>query len=202
MDNQPIRKRRILEALEACRPGSDDVADPALEYLAAELDANPELEVLYGRLQRVDETLAAAFRDVPVPEGLQQRLLDRLAASRAAEAATADSTKAAEILAEDRQVAVPVRPRRISRRWAAAGVALTAAAIALVVTVFLPPEGIEPYNKQMVLEDALEFFVTDEAPRPGAQLDDHDNPPRPTIHSADACGTYPTTCDGGLSADS
>ena len=83
MKNRPIPDERILEAIEACRPGSDDVADPALAYLAAAMAADPELENLYARLQQVDGMLTADFRRVPVPEGLDHRLLERLAAARA-----------------------------------------------------------------------------------------------------------------------
>lgn len=162
MHNQPIRDERILEAIEACRPGSDDVADPALAYLAAELEADPELEELYGRIQRVDELLAAEFRDLPVPVGLEQRLLDRLAAARAEELVAADSEKAVRILAEDRPAVAPPRPRRVSRRWLAAAMALTAAAVVLVgVTVWLQLHGPEPYTKQLVLDDAVAFFLND-----------------------------------------
>ncbi len=39
MDEKPIHDERILEALEACRPGSDDVADPLLGPLAAAISA-------------------------------------------------------------------------------------------------------------------------------------------------------------------
>lgn len=79
MDDHPMRDPRILEALEACRPGKDDLSDPAMERLATAMAASPELDDLYERLQRLDAALAAAFRDVPVPQGLQQRIVERLA---------------------------------------------------------------------------------------------------------------------------
>ena len=101
MTNRPIRDERILEAIEACRPGSDDATDPALAYLAAALAADPELENLYGRLQQVDGMMAAGFRNVPVPEGLKQRLLERLAAARVGQVASAEEGHTAEASAEE-----------------------------------------------------------------------------------------------------
>lgn len=79
MNDHPMRDPRILEALEACRPGKDDLSDPAMERLATAMAASPELDDLYERLQRLDAALAAAFRDVPVPQGLQERIMERLA---------------------------------------------------------------------------------------------------------------------------
>ncbi|HUT13882.1 MAG TPA: hypothetical protein VMY42_25560 [Thermoguttaceae bacterium] len=161
MKDQPIRDERILEAIEACRPGSDDMADGELAFLAAELEAHPELADLYDRLQRTDEVVAAAFREVPVPEGLEQRLLDHLAAARAADTLAADSRKATAALAEDRPVVAAVRPRRFSRRWLIAGGTLTttAAAVLVAVVVWMLNHGPQPYTKQMVLEDAQRFFI-------------------------------------------
>ncbi len=190
MENRPIRDERILEAIEACRPGSDDVADPALAYLAAELEADAELASLYERLQQVDGLLAAKFRDVPVPEGLQQRLLDRLAAARAERLAEADFEKATKTLAEDRLEVSPPRQRRISRRvsrrWLAAGLALTSAAVVLVaVTLRVLFQGTEPYTRDQVLQIAQRFF-TEESPQPGFLLADPNHPPP---------GDYPISTD-------
>jgi len=78
MDKRPADDPRILEALEACRPGSDDLSDPAMELLAARMAGSPELDGLYERLQRLDKVLADAYQDVPVPEGLADRILARL----------------------------------------------------------------------------------------------------------------------------
>ena len=82
MEDEPIQDVHILEAIEACRPGSNDLSDPGLAFLATELAARAELDDAYERLQRLDAMLAVAFKDVPVPEGLGQRILARLAAAR------------------------------------------------------------------------------------------------------------------------
>jgi len=178
MKDQPIRDERILEAIEACRGGSDDVADEELAFLAAELEADAELADLYDRVQRTDEVLAAAFREVPVPEGLQQRLLDRLAATRAADTLAADSRKATAALAENRPAVAAARPRRFSRRWLVAGGVLTttAAAVLVAVVVWMLNPGPRPYTKQMVLEDAQRFFL-DESRTLGPIRSYPDEPP-------------------------
>jgi len=144
MDNQPIRDERILHAIEACRPGSDDVADPALEFLAAELDADPQLAELYDRLQQLDSKLAAAFREVPVPEGLEQRLLDRLATAEAASP-------------------VSPRPKRVSRRWLLAGSAAVTVAAAVLVAVGIGIPGPDDDGEQAVLDEGIRFFNKESA---------------------------------------
>ncbi len=164
MENQPIRDERILEALEACRPGSDDAADPALAYLAAALAADPELEDLYERLQQVDAALADGFRDVPVPEGVQQRILDRLAAAKAEEEQEAVDAQSCEPA-----VQVSPRQKRSRRRtWLAGSLVATVAAgllIALGMGLFSPDDP----DKSYVLDEAIRFFKT-ETPSPGQSL--------------------------------
>ncbi|OHB68403.1 MAG: hypothetical protein A2V70_17175 [Planctomycetes bacterium RBG_13_63_9] len=166
--NQPIPDERILEAIEACRPESDDVDDPALAYLAAELAADPRLKDLFGRLQRLDATLAASFCDVPIPEGLQQRLLDRLAAARAelAVSSEAEETPAAEPPRPAARVADT--PRRGSRRWMLATAGALSAAAALLVAVWIGLFDSEDYTEQAVLDEAIQFF-SDESDKPPEQ---------------------------------
>ncbi len=138
MDKQPIRDERILESLDVCRPGSDDVADPELAHLAAAMAADPQLEEIYERLQKTDAVLAGSIQDVPVPDGLAQRLTGQLAA------------------ASQKQVAA--RPKRKTRRWLLiGGGSLTAAVVLLVAVVsFLTPP--EPIALAEVLERGIEFF--------------------------------------------
>jgi hypothetical protein len=74
---------RLWEAMEACRPQTDDLKDPLLALLADRLASDAELQQRYQRLQRLDQSLADAFRDVPVPQGLAERILERLNAGGA-----------------------------------------------------------------------------------------------------------------------
>ena len=82
MNDEPRRDERIAEAIEAYRPGRDDPSDPALAPLVERLAADAELALKHQRLQRLDAALGEAIRDVPVPEGLCQRILDRLGLGR------------------------------------------------------------------------------------------------------------------------
>lgn len=171
MDSQPIRDERILEALEVCRPGSDDLSDPALADLADQLGANPELKRLYEWLRRVDGKLAAVFREVPVPEGLAERITDRLAAARTEPAAMADVEETAEGPAPPPVTEVLARPKRVSRRrlLAAAGTLSTGAVVLVAALVYLHTR--KTYDVSTVLTEAFDFFGN-EPPERGHLLTD------------------------------
>lgn len=134
MDDHPMHDPQILEALEACRPGKDDLSDLAMERLATAMAASPELDDLYERLQRLDAAVAAAFRDVPVPAGLQERILARLARTlpTASEEAPAPAGElgATEARATSPAGGRPSGPTNCGRRrqlaWLAAAAALAA----------------------------------------------------------------------------
>ena len=157
MGNDPTIDPRILEAMEACRPGSDDVSDPAMEPLRRQLSDSPELARTYQRLQRLDQALADAFRDVPVPEGLQDRILARL------ERAGAQQPPPAASLSRDVEgVSVPgTRSRRDWRRRWLIGACGVAAAAALVLGVFLHFQRSDEFSKSDMLNLAIEHFTND-----------------------------------------
>ncbi len=153
MKEQPIFDERILEALEVCRPGSDDANDPALDFLADELARNPELRLLHEQLQQIDATLSACFADVPVPEGLQERLLAHLA-----------------------EATPEVQPRsNVSRRrWMLAAGSLVGAAAVWFAALWLGQPA--SYSEQDALNEAIRLFSAEaqQPPEPGnllAQLD-------------------------------
>lgn len=117
-------RQEHLEALESCRPGHDDLARPEMEALRAQLQQDPQLRATFERTQQSDAAIGRAMREVPVPEGLEARLLEALAAARQpapAELAARDVTAAA--------VSVTRRStERGSRRgWLAASLAAAAA---------------------------------------------------------------------------
>jgi len=151
MRHDPIDER-MLEAMECCRPASDDLGDPAMSVLAAELGRNRKLQILFTRMQKVDAVLAGAIQDVLVPVGLAERLLaglgepaakPALAASAACRAA-ATSTKFS---------------RRRGQRWALA-ISIAAAAILLVTVGWFQRSRVE-YSPSSVLEAAVDFFNRD-----------------------------------------
>lgn len=160
MENEPIRDPHIIEALEACRPGSDDVADPDLVFLAAYLAANPELDEAYERLQRLDASLASAIQNVPVPEGLADRLFDRLKqAMPATPAGKAEPEPApVEELTSEEPIAATLLPQKpTSRRWLLLGAASLALAGSLLLAVVLQHDR-TVYTEAQVAEMAIRFF--------------------------------------------
>ncbi len=142
MDKLPADDPRILEALEACRPGSDDLSDPAMEALAARMAGSPELDGLYERLQRLDKVLADAYRDVPVPAGLADRILARLRESPADPAWGASLEEPPAIEAPQPAPGPGERPgerglRRSRRAWMVGAGGLVAIAASLLIAVLL-----------------------------------------------------------------
>ena len=151
MRHDPIDER-LLEAMECCRPASDDLGDPAMSGLSAELGRNHKLEVLFARMQKVDAVLAGAIQDVPVPAGLADRLLARLSVPATESAAVASGECCA--------AAPPTKiTRRRVQRWALV-VSAAAAAILLVAVGWFQRSRVE-YSPSSVLEAAVDFFNRD-----------------------------------------
>ena len=125
MDNPPKLDPRLLEAIEACRPGSEDLSDAELAALADGMAAKAELRTVYDKLKQTDVVLAEAFHDVPVPEGLADRIVDRLASARRTQVAP-DGSTATEDNAAESSPPIAKRGRRLRRRWvlAVGGLAL------------------------------------------------------------------------------
>lgn len=71
-------KQPFYEAIEACRPGGRDLADPGLAFLADALGEDTTLAFRYQWSQAVDRQIGAAFADVAVPDGLGDRILETL----------------------------------------------------------------------------------------------------------------------------
>ena len=71
-------KTPFYEAMEACRPGSQDLADPGLAFLAEALAQDPALAARYQWMQEVDQQVGAAFGEVAIPAGLVNRILEKL----------------------------------------------------------------------------------------------------------------------------
>jgi len=71
-------EKRTREAIEACRPHSDDLASPEMRQVADEIERDPESRVLYARVQQWDSAITAAIQSGSVPAGLESRLLAAL----------------------------------------------------------------------------------------------------------------------------
>ena len=131
MDNPPKLDPRILEAIEACRPGSEDPSDAEFAALADGMVANAELRTLYDKLKQTDVVLAEAFHDVPVPEGLADRIVDRLASAR--------QTQLEDNAAES-SPPIAKRGRRLWRRWVIGAALATAGSVAAFLIWGTPEE--------------------------------------------------------------
>jgi hypothetical protein len=220
MTSCPIHDPRILEALEACRPGSDDLQDPAMEPLARQIGVFPELGMLYDRLQRTDRAVAEAFQRVHVPAGLAARILTRLAAGPdpLGQLLSMPCTSAEmPALREGMPAKVAVcRTRRRGWLWAAGALAVAASVLVAVVLNF--PNSAKLPGVEEVLNQAIAFFDHD-ARTGGTFLDSEPPPParyplsaalpvrncevrwRPIDGFLDARGmAYDVTGPGGVSA--
>ena len=158
----------IVEAMEACRPGSDDVSQPEMAALSAQLAASPALDRAYERLQKLDGALVVAFRNVPAPEGLGDRILaavavDSAAASDEGCASAIDSAVASP--SADEPVALASRRkasfRRTGRRVLLGAMASSAAAALIVAVVwpFLPAPATR--DSEAILSLAMVFASND-----------------------------------------
>lgn len=145
---------RLLEAMEVCRPASDDLADPALAELAVELGRNHRLEIVFARLQKVDVVLAGAIQDVPVPAGLADRLMAALAVP-----AVAAALLPAEVVAQS-PVQPARRPARLSSRAWLFSLSGAIAAMVLIAVGWFQRSQVE-YSPTSVLEAAVDFFNND-----------------------------------------
>jgi hypothetical protein len=93
MDDHQLRQQReLLERIDACRTGSDDLRDELLAPLIDALAADPRKRALLESVQQFDAAIIDVMEDVPLPPGLQERLLESLATAEAARALEAQST--------------------------------------------------------------------------------------------------------------
>jgi hypothetical protein len=172
MSRQPHSRERICEALESCRPGSNDLFAPELCDVADRVAGDPEWEETYERIQNADLKISAAFHDVEIPVGLEQRLIASLNIVRAGEAVSAALEVDSELDAPPVAPAViPVaKPRILSRRrllWS--GGILSGAAV-MLVAAFLAMNRSPGDSEQTVLDAAKQYFDADVPAAPGQLL--------------------------------
>ena len=83
-----VDDRRIVEAIDACRPGSNDLDAPEMSDLARRLNEDPQVATAFSSLQRWDAKVSVAVGDVLVPQGLQASILATLAPAEPDETVT------------------------------------------------------------------------------------------------------------------
>lgn len=130
MNEKPLR-----EALEACRPGSDDLSLPELADLARAAGESSVWRDALASVRQSDEAISRALQDVDIPAGLEHRLLAAVEAQADADASQTALTGTVS----------PAQPRRVSRRtW------LTLAS-ALAAGVILAAWGVQQWRRAPVL---------------------------------------------------
>jgi hypothetical protein len=136
--NDPDTKEAIKEAIDACRPGTDDASLPEMSVLADSLRKDEQVRGWYDRTQRSDVAIGSAFRDILVPEGLADRLVAGVK-REGGDLAQESSSFIDEAVREQSElnaaagVAVPDKRRR---PWKGMGICV-AAVVAVVLVVFL-----------------------------------------------------------------
>jgi len=153
------KDQELLEAIDACRPGSADLEQPELRGLAGMLAGDVELRAALERAKRLDQRIGELLRDVPVPMDLRERIERQL---------VVEPTPVVPASTQG------VRSRRqvILRQFIVAG----AAACLLAALVNLPQE--TEYNLEQVYADARGFYLTEAqgAPGPAASLSEEPVP--------------------------
>jgi hypothetical protein len=167
MDHEPTQNERFREALEAYRPGGDDLGDPALAAVARQLAADPELAERFEQLQKIDAVIKAALVDVAVPDGVAQRLLVRLEEFRV-------EAEAAHHIAAPPAAPKPPALRRHATRWIVGLAGALAASVLVAVVlhanrtrVFSPSAALEEATRLFAVEpDAAAGYALAETPAP------------------------------------
>lgn len=164
------REARIREAIECCRPGSDDLGAPELAVLTEAVGQDADLRANFERIQEFDRRIAPSFRDLPVPAGLEERLLARLALDDAAPTGMTEIVDAAtECPGESRPESIspdekPDRaaPQASRRKRFPLAISASVAALLLVgvftaLYVFRPSD--EPMDRDAFLDQAEAFIA-------------------------------------------
>jgi hypothetical protein len=174
-------RRRLLEALEACRPGTDDFERLLDAETVRAIRGDGELTERHRRLQKFDAAVGRAFVDVPVPADFESRLLAALAADTLV-AAVEENTSLAGAISPEPAPSAPfaatspdpradeVRPAqpptvataRWSRRgWMAACGALTAATAAGLTGVWFLRRDTREMTVEQLLDEAFALHQSD-----------------------------------------
>lgn len=102
-------------AIDSCRPGSEDLQRELPSELAGAIRGNERLAARYRAVQRFDHAIAGAFDQVPLPVGLESRLLAAIAEQQAELDASRLAASASATPVELPRQATPVHTSR--RRW-------------------------------------------------------------------------------------
>lgn len=102
-------------AIDACRPGSEDLQRELPSELVGTIRGNERLAARYRAVQQFDHAIAGAFDQVPLPTGLESRLLAAIAQQQAELDAARLAASPSATPVELPRHATPVHTSR--RRW-------------------------------------------------------------------------------------
>ena len=168
-----MKRERLLEMIDACRPGSDDHLHGELAELGEEIVRDEAARELFDEIQSLDARLVELFQAhdaaSEVPPGLRQRLEAALAADAAAtqdDASEMPSLAAAVDSAVNQTpvettatqpAAKPAAAPSQKRTWAVMLGSLAAAAAIVLLAVVLREQPTELLTVQQVAERAVSW---------------------------------------------
>lgn len=155
MDHERLSSE-VMSALEACRPGRQDEVLPEVANRVAQA---PPAQVARMRrsLERVDRAIMAAMEQVPVPAGLAERLLERLAAAEQGSHELIAHEETGSVLTCAEPAAGRAPPW--AKHWPLlAGGALALAASLLIAVAVWPRESLQLADMQTQIRA---FYATD-----------------------------------------
>ncbi len=148
-DESPEQRRRVRDAIDACRPAPlgesvEDLNQPELEFLADHFDAHPQDRQRLERVQKFDRRVQSQLSELPIPEGLADRILESLDQAAVLKAVDSSNDSFAGALADRDSSTGDVRPAAVGRqtsslKWLAGG-AIAAAVAFLVVSMLQAPQ--------------------------------------------------------------
>jgi hypothetical protein len=139
-----MNEREIREAIDACRPGSDDLSLPEMAELADLIRRDSRVRQWYERAQRFDATIGEAFRDVQPPDGLLSRLLASACLPESPAGMPGDHLAPATCDTSSEQGGAaqpgtaPVERRRAVRSWRLVWIGPLTAAAAILLLALIP----------------------------------------------------------------
>ncbi len=156
---------QLNTAMDACRPGDEDVGSPEMSQLAEVIETDEALRKVLGRSQRLDGKIIDAMKQVVVPDSLQQKLLDQARQqsgrneAQSSSALAKQDSEGPESLGGESQVAEEtpshvVSKRRLSRSAVLVG-SLAVLALGVLLMIALGPSPDKPIQPSEFAESVL-----------------------------------------------
>jgi hypothetical protein len=166
MDQKSELNPSVMVAIDACRHDSGDLGLPEVATVVA--GAPSERVADYHRtIERIDRAVAGAMQDLPVPEGLAERILaGDYAQSSTGQSPAAQSSAAGDMCEQElltRPTETGNKPRRRSRRLVLSGAFLAMAASVMALVLWGMRESLDASDLQA---QAKAFYENDDHSAP------------------------------------